>query len=161
MAQLIFKGRDLAIQYGIPILPVGRIRQDTLYLDSPSKHKSTNSYGIDLLLVKMPEMGYFYKYITLTIGREQYTTTLLFWRDHGKVIDLNNGREESFLPLPLININTASKYTEYIRIKEFADKDIFDVALESNGDWTFFEEWEVAQLIKDEYKASLKFKVQL
>lgn len=161
MARLIYNHDVVSVEYpdagGIMTYPIGRLKQDTLHLDSPPKDKHSNAYGIDVICLTKEAK---WKYIVLTLGRESYTTSLSFWKNHGKYIELRPGRDEVFLPLGLFGIDKVQKYDDYVKVRDLADKDLFDVAATS-ASWADIEEWQVAYAIKEEYLASLKYKVIL
>lgn len=161
MAHLIFNHDVVSVEYsnagGIMTYAVGRLKQDTLHLDSPPKDKSSNAYGIDVICLTKEAK---WKYIVLTLGREHYTTSLSFWKNHGKYIELRPGRDEVFLPLELFGIDKVQKYEDYIKVRDLAEKDLFDVAAKG-ASWADIERWQVAYAIKEEYLASLKYKVNL
>lgn len=131
MNKLINKHNVWVIQYGdFSSYPIGRIKQDTLYLDSPSRHKMSKSYGIDLVVLQPNEMDY--HYIDVLVGKEHWVTSRLFWLNHGKRFDMNTRRDELFLEDRLFGADKAIKYEKYLKHSEVAQLSIFDVLMDPN-----------------------------
>lgn len=146
------------IAYERSSFSIGRIKQDTLYLDSPSRIRS-KAYGIDELVLTSPEMDF--HYIIVKHGKEDWTTSRQFWLKHGKIINIDNGRTERFLDDALFGAEKAILYEQYIspEIQELIKMDVFDAA-RSASEWTSptFVAWEKALDIEERYKQSIKFK---
>ncbi len=156
-----YKGDVYVITYQRNDFPIGRIKQDTLYLDSPSRHRNPSSYGIDKAVLTSDIMDY--HYVIIRERNLDWTTTRKFWLDHGKVIDLSNGRTEMFLVDELFGADKAMLYDEYCEaeVQKLIKKDIFDFA-EDSKDWKELDgklgPWQRAIDIEERYKQSLKFK---
>lgn len=131
MASLEIKGDVYAIRYGdYKSFPIGRIKQDTLYLDSPSRHKASHSFGIDVLTLQSKQMDY--HYIDVLVKKEHWVTSRLFWYHHGKSMKTLNGRHELFLRDALFGADKAIKYEKYMKHMETAQLDIFEVFQDAN-----------------------------
>lgn len=131
MASLIIKGDIYIISYGeYRKFPIGRIKQDTLYLDSPSRHKQSKSFGIDILTLQSKQMDY--HYIDVLVKKEHWVTSRLFWYHHGKRYNLLNSRDELFLRDNLFGVDKAIKYEKYMKHMETAQLSIFDVMMDPN-----------------------------
>lgn len=131
MASLEIKGDVYVIKYGEHrSFPIGRIKQDTLYLDSPSRHKPSKSFGIDVLTLQSKQMDY--HYIDVQVKREHWITSRLFWYHHGKSMKTLNGRDELFLRDCLFGADKAIKYEKYMKHMETAQLSIFDVMMDPN-----------------------------
>lgn len=144
------------ISYEHVQFPIGRIKQNTLYLDSPSRHRISNSYGIDMsVLTEDHSMDY--HYVVIKERGKDWTTSRKFWLRHGSVKDLNNGRTETFLPDELFGTDKATLYEEWLSpdVQALLKKDIFDVAKDNN--WEELDKWESAIIIDEDYKNSLKY----
>ena len=153
MPRLIKKGDVWVISYGeFRNFPVGRIKQDTLYLDSPSRHKQSKSYGIDTVVLQTHAMDY--HYIDVLVKREHWVTSRLFWYHHGKHYNLLNSRDELFLRDALFGADKAIKYEKYYKHMETAQLDIFDVMAKDDSKQTklFLEALES----ETEYQESIK-----
>lgn len=162
----IYHNREVyAISYGLGLeWPIGRIKQDTLFLDSPSRHRNSYSYGIDKDVLTSGEMDY--HFITIRERKTDWTTSRLFWLIHGQERDLGNKRDEIFLPDELFGAERATLYEKYNseEIQKQLKLDIFDIAKEA-GDvkqgWDSFSKlfspWIKAIEIEEEYKRSLKY----
>lgn len=162
MARLIYNHEVVTVEYpdsgGVTTFPVGRIKQDTLVLDNPSKDKSGNAYGVDIICLTKEAK---WKYIELVIGREHYVTSVPYWKNHGKLIEGREPRTEVFLPLGLFGFDKVQKYEKFLEVRDLTEKDLFDVAAEPNANWDRIDEWGAAQDAKEAYLASLKYKVEL
>lgn len=153
MAKLIIKGDVYCIEYGpFRSFPIGRIKQDTLYLDSPSKHKASRSYGIDVLTLQSKQMDY--HYIGVPVKKEYLITSRLFWYHHGRKVDLKNSRDELFLSESLFGADKAIKYEEYHKRIETAQLSIFDVLVDPNPQ--ALPSYEAALQAQEEYETSIK-----
>jgi len=150
LVQIISKNDCFAIAYDGHEFPIGRIRHKTLLIDSPSRHRQTNAYGIDVLVLTSAEMDY--DLITISERHNDWITSKRFWLEHGKVVDLNNGRIEMFLPDHLFSLNLAKAYEDFMEpeIQRLNRLDIFDIgiATASFEGWPSFEkrfsEWKIA-----------------
>ncbi len=146
-----------SISYPENDFPIGRIKQDTLILDNPSRHRQSTSYGIDLsVLTEDNRMDY--HYIIIRERGKDWTTSRKFWLKHGNVIDLNNGRTEIFLPDELFGAEKAMLFEEWLEpsVQKWLAKSIFDIASSSHN-WEQFSKWELAIQLDEEYKNSLKY----
>lgn len=131
MPRLINKNDVWVVVYGdFRSFPVGRIKQDTLYLDSPSRHKMSKSYGIDLIVLQSHAMDY--HYIDVLVGKEHWITSRKFWYDHGRRYHIGTGRDELFLEDRLFGADKAIKYEKYLKHMEIAQLSIFDVIADPN-----------------------------
>jgi hypothetical protein len=131
MASLEIKGDVYVINYGeFRSFPIGRIKQDTLYLDSPSRHKPSHSHGIDVLTLQSKQMDY--KYIDVFFKKQHWITSRLFWYHHGKHYDMLNNRDELFLRDALFGADKAIKFEKYWKHMETAQLSIFDVLMDPN-----------------------------
>lgn len=162
MAHLIYNHDVVSVEYpdsgGTTVYPIGRLKQDTLVVHNPSKDKASNAYGIDLVCLSGQAR---WKYITILIGNQEHLTSINYWKNHGKLIeDDRSTRKQVFLPLGLFGFDKVQKYDEYIKVRDLAELDLFEVAARG-ASWTDIDEWQLAQTIKEEYLASLKFKVEL
>ena len=154
-----------AISYGPgQDFPIGRIKQDTLFLDSPSRHRKSNSYGIDKDVLMSEEMDY--HYIIIRERKIDWTTTKSFWLKHGTKIDLGSKRNELFLPDGLFGSKRAILYESYIspEVQKQIKLDIFDIAKEAGKvgqGWDSFTKlftpWIKAVEIEEEYLKSLRY----
>ena len=153
------------ISYGVgQDWPIGRIKQDTLFLDSPSRHRKSNSYGIDEDVLISTEMDY--HYLIIRERKIDWTTTKGFWLKHGTKIDLGNKRNEIFLPDELFGAEKAVLYDLYSseEVQKQLKSDIFDIAKaagEVGQGWDSFDKlfnpWVNAIEIEEKYKRSLKY----
>jgi len=131
MPRLVKNNDVWAIHYGeFRSFPVGRIKQDTLLLDSPSRHKLSKSYGIDTVVLQTHDMDY--HYIDVLVKKEHWITSRLFWYHHGKHYNLYNGRDEVFLRDALFGVDKAIKYENYHKHMETAQLSIFDVSMDKD-----------------------------
>lgn len=157
--KLINKGDVWIIEYDRASFPIGRIRNNRLYLDSPSRHRQSQSYGIDEFTLNNIEMDY--HYISISERHHEWITSREFWRAHSKVYDLNNGRKELFLADQLFGLDKAKLYSKYmsVRVQEMIKFDVFDISQKAKdwGDQAFMD-WEKAIDIEEQYKQSLKYK---
>ena len=156
LGKIIKKHDCFAITYSGHEFPVGRIRLKSLILDSPSRYRQTNAYGIDMEVLTSTEMDY--DLITIRERGQDWVTSKRFWLEHGKVEDLNNGRVELFLPDRLFGLSLAKAYEDFMEpeIQELAKKDIFDIGIETASEgWPHFEEafskWKKANNIAETY----------
>ena len=132
---MIRRNHDVyVISYGINEFPVGRIKQDTLFLDNPSRHRHTMSYGIDREVLTSDEMDF--QYIIIRERGKDWTTSRSFWKDYGKIQDLNNGRVELFLADEWYGEEITILYKKILENK-WLQFDIFDLAHHS-GSWDGF-----------------------
>jgi len=161
---MIIKNHNVyAISYGVNEFPVGRIKQDTLYLDSPSRHRHTMSYGIDKEVLTSDKMDY--QYIIIRERGQDWTTSRSFWNKYGKEINLNNTRDELFLIDEWFGEELAILHKQIIEDK-WAQFDIFDLAKHS-GTWAGFDKvlpfWETGYNLRDTLREKLKYtrKVEL
>lgn len=153
MARLIKKNDVWVIAYGdFRSYPIGRIKQDTLYLDSPSRHKQSKSYGIDVVVLQNHDMDY--RYIAVLVKREYWITSRLFWYHHSKLYNLQNGRHEVFLRDALFGKDKADKYEAYYKHLETAQLSIFDVLVDPNPQ--ALPSYENALNLEMEYQESIK-----
>jgi hypothetical protein len=140
LVKIIENNNCFAISYDGHEFPVGRIRHNTLLLDSPSRYRQTNAYGIDLEVLKGIEVDY--DLITIRERGIDWVTSKRFWREHGKVYDLNNGRTEMFLPDRLFGLDKAKAYEDLMEpeIQELLQKDVFDIGIETAHEgWPVFD----------------------
>ena len=162
----IYHNRDVyAILYGLgQDFPIGRIKQDTLFLDSPSRHRKSNSYGIDKDVLMSGEMDY--HHIIIRERKTDWTTTRNFWLKHGTLIDLGNKRNEIFLPDGLFGLERATLYESYIspETQKWIKLDIFDIAKAAGKvgqGWDNFDKlfpsWLKAIDIEEQYLKSLRY----
>lgn len=156
---IISKCDVYSIRYGeFREFPVGRIKQDTLYLDRPSRHKDSKSYGIDVEVLQTKRMVY--HYIAVLVKRDWWITSRLFWYHHGKkyhngkAIELRNGRNEMFLKDSLFGADKAMKYERYMKHMETAQLSIFDVLQDKNP--KALSLFESALKDQQEYEDSIK-----
>lgn len=152
--KLIKKENVLVVDYGLLKFPVGRIKQDTLYLDSPSRHKMSKSYGIDTIVLQSHAMDY--HYIDVLVGKEHWITSRLFWYNHGRRYNLRNGRDELFLEDRLFGADKAIKYEKYLKNAEIAQMSIFDVLTDPNPQ--ALPNFEAALQAQEEYRESVQQK---
>lgn len=153
----IIKNRDCyAIAYSGQEFPIGRIRHKTLILDSPSRYRKTNAYGIDMEVLICTEMDY--DFITIRERHTDWETSKKFWLEHGKVIDINNGRTEMYLPDRLFGLDKAEAYKALMEpeIQKLIKKDIFDIGVETASEgWPKFDKliikWQEANDIAVKY----------
>lgn len=158
MARLISNQDVWAIDYDRDVFPIGRLRNDTLILDSPSRIRS-QSYGLDDLVLTSNEMDY--HFISLKHGSQEWITTRTFWYDHGKIWDLNNGRVERFLIDELFGKDRAVLYDRYLdpAVQKLIKCDVFAIAKQiSDWDNELFRQWEEAIAIEEAYKQSLHYR---
>ncbi len=145
------------ISYGHEDLPIGRIKQDTLYLDSPSRHQASQAYGLDVsVLTEDNSMDY--HYIIIRERNKDWTTSRKFWLKHGNVKDLNNGRNETFLPDKLFGAEKVELYEQWStpEVQKLLSQEIFDV-FENAKNWEALSKWELAMELDEEYHNSLKY----
>lgn len=140
LGKIIKKHDCYAIAYSGHEFPIGRIRQKSLILDSPSRHRPTNAYGIDMEVLTSAEMDY--DIMTIRERGNDWITSKKFWLEHGKVQDINNGRVELFLPDRLFGLDLARAYEDFMEpeIQELVKKDVFDIGIETASEgWPSFE----------------------
>ena len=155
-----------SITLGLNEFPIGRIKQDTLYLDNPSRFREGKAYGLDRKILITKEMDY--QYLIIRERGQDWTTSREFWLEHGTDEDLNNGRNEVFLPDELFGADKAIIFKEYMdeQVQKWLQFDIFDLA-HYTGSWKGFDNvlpyWEKALSLRDRYTESLNYsrKVEL
>lgn len=153
MATLTVKKNIYVIEYGeFRSFPIGMIKQDTLYLDSPSRHVPSHSFGIDVLTLQSKQMDY--KYIDVILKKQHMVTSRAFWYHHGKRYDLKNNREELFLRDALFGADKAIKFEKYMKHMETAQLSVFDVLMDENPQ--AMPSYEQALQEEMEYQESIK-----
>lgn len=168
MVNIIKQHDCYAIAYSGREFPIGRIRRKTLILDSPSRYRQTNAYGIDMEVLTGAEMDF--NIITIRERHIDWVTSKRFWLEHGKVIDINNGRVEMFLPDRLFGLDKANAYDALMEpeIQELLKLDVFDIGIETASEgWPSFtkkfDKWYAAMTISADYMQAVSTpqKIQL
>jgi hypothetical protein len=166
LVRIIKKHDCYAIAYSRQEFPVGRIRQRTLILDSPSRYRQTNAYGIDFEVLISTEMDY--DFITIRERGTDWKTSKKFWLEHGKVISITLGRNEMFLPDRLFGLDKAEIYDAFSKpeIQKLLKKDVFDIGIETASEgWSSFtkqfEAWYAAMQLAADYVQAVSSQMKL
>lgn len=166
MVKIIKKEDCFAIAYSGLEFPIGRIRHKTLILDSPSRYRPKDAYGIDMEVLTSTEMDY--DIITIRERGNDWVTSKKFWLEHGKVRDINNGRIEMFLPDRLFGLDKAKIYEDLMEpeIQKLLKKDVFDIGIETASEgWPsftkVFDKWYAAQQLAADYIQAVSVQTKL